>query len=294
MHDDFMPIDFRTLEPKWLRSVDEPRRDETTIARLRALLEPKMATEIFFFARPTLSVRTLKTVAVASSREVPVLGSVPGVSMRIPHPKPLARSSGRRPGFSCGSPQTAPACEQRLASHGPHRTLLVRLVCRTFHGLQHLAPGAAENNRKAKEPVACTVVDGCHSQKCSRLSAWAHRHQEISLRCSRARTISDTSRIRLAASTSWKSVSAACRARHDLGHVEKVHRGRFLLILLVFQLMLHSQLVIPKPPDSNSARQHPGAFARAQAQARHGGKASFSCMPEPEYATHHVAWSDGQ
>ena len=34
---------------------------------------------------------------------------------------------------------------------GPHRTLLVRLVCRTFPGLQHLVPGAAENNRKAKE-----------------------------------------------------------------------------------------------------------------------------------------------
>ena len=56
----------------------------------------------FFFARPTLSVRSLKTVTVASSRDVPVLGSVPGVFMRIPHPKPLARSSGRRPGFSCG------------------------------------------------------------------------------------------------------------------------------------------------------------------------------------------------
>ena len=58
--------------------------------------------DFFFFATPTLSVRTLKTVVVA-------------VIARY-------RSSGRRPGFSCGSPQTASICEQRLASHGPQHS----------------------------------------------------------------------------------------------------------------------------------------------------------------------------
>ena len=37
------------------------------------------------------------------TREIPVFGTVPGVFLRIPHPKPLARSSGRRPGFALRS-----------------------------------------------------------------------------------------------------------------------------------------------------------------------------------------------
>ena len=89
--------------------------------------------DVFFFARPTLSVRSLKTVAVASSRDVPVLGSVPGVSKRIPHTKPLARSSGRRPGFSCGLPQTAQRLWTAAASSSGNNFFCV--WCATVHRL---------------------------------------------------------------------------------------------------------------------------------------------------------------
>ena len=80
----------------------------------------------------------------------------------------------------------------------------------------------------------------------------------------------------------------------DLGHVEKVRNGLLLLILHVaVPQSCFRSWSSQNHPIQNSARQHPGAFARAQAQARHGGKASLSCMPEPEYATHHVAWVTG-
>ena len=36
---------------------------------------------------------------------VPVIGTVPGVFMRIPHPKPLARFLGRRPSLHPARPQ---------------------------------------------------------------------------------------------------------------------------------------------------------------------------------------------
>ena len=57
--------------------------------------------------------RTLKTVAVANSREVPVLGSVPGVFARIPHPKP--QHSSVAPITSCASFSASSSSEQLAA-----------------------------------------------------------------------------------------------------------------------------------------------------------------------------------
>ena len=60
--------------------------------------------EVFFF----FCVSDVVGFREHSRDGVPVIGTVPGVFMRIPHPKPLARFLGRRPGFPCGCPpQTA-------------------------------------------------------------------------------------------------------------------------------------------------------------------------------------------
>ena len=56
---------------------------------------------IFFFCDSDVVGENFENSCGRGTREVPVFGTVPGVFLRIPHPKPLARSSGRRPGFSC-------------------------------------------------------------------------------------------------------------------------------------------------------------------------------------------------
>ena len=75
----------------------------------------------FFFACPTLP-------GSESSRDgVPVVGTVPGVFMRIPHPKPLARFLGRRRGFSCGCPpQTASTAASAPVVQAAAQVTLVR------------------------------------------------------------------------------------------------------------------------------------------------------------------------
>ena len=45
-----------------------------------------------FFCASDIVGENSETVTVAKGREVLVFGTVPGVFMRIPHPKPLARS----------------------------------------------------------------------------------------------------------------------------------------------------------------------------------------------------------
>ena len=60
----------------------------------------------------------------------------------------------------------------------------------------------------------------------------------------------------------------------DLGHVEKVRSGLLLLILHVPSKAASAAGHPKTTPDS--ARQHPGAFARAQAQARHRSQANLT------------------
>ena len=55
----------------------------------------------FFFCDSDIVGENSENRCGRGTRDVPFFGTVPGVFLRIPHPEPLARSSGRRPGFSC-------------------------------------------------------------------------------------------------------------------------------------------------------------------------------------------------
>ena len=250
----------------------------------------------FFFARPTLSVRSENSYG-RGNREVPVFGTVPGVFLRIPHAKPLARLSGRRPGFSCGS-------QRRFASSGSlrmvlsTRTLLVRLVW--LQAEQGQRVGQPSSNA-VHTMVACSHVRSADGILLRLRSSWPTRVSITTL----PGVVFSTFSARLSRMIR-ASPSSCCVLRPSFQHQllrrpgtisdtsRRYTEGAFSLYFLCSSLCCVRSWSSQNHPIPRSARQHPGAFARAQAQARHGGKAPLSCLPETEHATHHVAWSEGQ
>ena len=82
---------------------DCERRNPHSFASCQMMMMTMMTMmmTIFFFCDSDVVGENSENSCGRGTREVPVFGTVPGVFLRIPHPKPLARSSGRRPGFSC-------------------------------------------------------------------------------------------------------------------------------------------------------------------------------------------------
>ena len=111
----------------------------------------------FFFARPTLSVTGGSGDRKAAKYRV--FGTVPGVFLRIPYPKPLARSSGRRPGFPC---RHTPNCRAALRPIWSHilmlaqrflRLALFLAICRAPSSLSR-AHAASNSGSPSPRPLA--------------------------------------------------------------------------------------------------------------------------------------------
>ena len=114
----------------------------------------------FFFARPTLSVRSENSYG-RGNREVPVFGTVPGVFLRIPHTKPLARSSGRRPGFPR---RHTPNCRAALRPIWSHILMLRSALLALGLLLGHLPRLLLFFEQEGFGAAVRRLLQRCHSQ----------------------------------------------------------------------------------------------------------------------------------